>query len=121
MNMNAGMPPILPTADTHVVDALFRGHGHPGPQTQNDFPVTNSSQAADMSLTSNFDFHSGSGGLDMLSFAMDYVDFTSLNFAGTSSETMGSTPENSSSDLGTFPGLNDEIVALWDNAPVNMQ
>ena len=121
MNTNAGMSPIPPTADTYVVDALLHGHGHLGPQTQSDFPATNSSQAVDMSLTSNFDFHSGSGGLDMLSFAMDYVDFTSLNFAGTSSETMESTPENPSSGLGTFLGLNDETMALWDNAPVNMQ
>jgi len=111
----ASIPPIPPTADTYVIDALFHSHGQP--QAQSDFfPMAGFSQ--DAGMASHLDLHSG---LAMSSFGMDFADFSEFQVAGASNDMAGSAQYDRSSGFRTLSGLNNETIVLWDDALYNTQ
>ena len=117
----AGIPPIPPTADTYVIDALFHGHVQSQPQPQSTFSMTPQESGVGMASESHLDIRSG--GLDMSSFGMHFVDFS--EFAGASSGDMsimlGSDHDHDgrSSGFRALSSLNNEMIVLWDELPFN--
>lgn len=117
-----GIPPIPPTADTYVIDALFHGHGQPQPQPQMQSVFSKTPQESGVVMASESHLDIRSGGLEMSSFGMHFADFP--EFAGASSggiSMSGSAHDQDgrSSGFRTLSGWNNETIVLWDELPFN--